>query len=151
MATLCRPEVAVPEHVVTAEETLDLARTLHAGHPQLELALRLIANTGVRTRHLVRPLEETLRHPGFEERNLRYEKEAKRRLPEVIDRALAHARLGTADIDMIVYVSCTGFMMPSMTAHLINGMGFRSDTRQLPVSQLGCAGGAPRSTGRTIS
>lgn len=141
MATLCRPEVAVPEHVVTAEETLDLARTLHAGHPQLELALRLIANTGVRTRHLVRPLEETLRHPGFEERNLRYEKEAKRRLPEVIDRALAHARLGTADIDMIVYVSCTGFMMPSMTAHLINGMGFRSDTRQLPVSQLGCAGG----------
>ncbi|MEV6956291.1 type III polyketide synthase [Streptomyces sp. NPDC051183] len=141
MATLCRPVVAVPEHVVTAEETLDLARTLHAGHPQLGLALRLIANTGVRTRHLVQPLEEVLRHPGFEERNLRYEKEAKRRLPEVIDRALAHAELTAGGIDMIVYVSCTGFMMPSMTAHLINSMGFRSDTRQLPISQLGCAAG----------
>lgn len=141
MPTLCRPEVAVPEHVVTAEETLALARTLHAGHPQLELVLRLIANTGVRTRHLVRPLEETLRHPGFEERNLRYEKEARRRLPEVVERALAHAELPASAIDMLVYVSCTGFMMPSMTAHLINSMGFRSDTRQLPVAQLGCAAG----------
>ncbi|MCX5196153.1 type III polyketide synthase [Streptomyces sp. NBC_00249] len=141
MATLCRPEVAVPEYVVTAEETLDLARTLHAGHPQLGLALRLIANTGVRTRHLVRPLEETLRHPGFEERNLTYEKEAKRRLPQVVEAALAHAELTAADIGLLVYVSCTGFMMPSMTAHLINTMGLRSDTRQLPVSQLGCAAG----------
>lgn len=141
MPILCRPEVAVPEHVVTAEETLDLARTLHSGHPRLDLALRLIANTGVRTRHLVRPLEETLRHPGFERRNLTYEEEARRRLPQVVEAALGHAGLTAADIDLLVYVSCTGFMMPSMTAHLINGMGFRPDTRQLPLSQLGCAAG----------
>ena len=141
MPTLCRPCVAVPEHVVTADETLDLARTLHAGHPQLDLALRLIRNTGVRTRHLLQPLEATLRHPGLEERNLRYEREAKTRLPHVIDQALAHAELTAADIDMIIYVSCTGFMMPSMTAHLINTLGFRTDTRQLPIAQLGCAAG----------
>ncbi|GAA2974633.1 type III polyketide synthase [Streptomyces enissocaesilis] len=141
MPTLCRPHVAVPEHVVTAEETLDLARTLHAGHPQLELALRLIANTGVRTRHTLQSLEATLKHPGFEERNLLYEKEAKVRLPQVIETALGHAELTAPDIDMIIYVSCTGFMMPSMTAWLINSMGFRPETRQLPISQLGCAAG----------
>ena len=45
MAVLCRPAVAVPEHVVTMEETLELARRLHADHPQLPLALRLIRNT----------------------------------------------------------------------------------------------------------
>lgn len=33
MATLCRPAVSVPEHVITMEETLDLARTIHADHP----------------------------------------------------------------------------------------------------------------------
>lgn len=139
--TLCRPHVAVPEHVVTAEQTLDLARTLHGGHPQLDLALRLIANTGVRTRHLLQPLEETLRHPGFEKRNLLYEQEAKVRLPHVIETALEHAELTAPDIDMIIYVSCTGFMMPSMTAWLINHMRFRPGTRQLPISQLGCAAG----------
>ncbi|MGW0533163.1 type III polyketide synthase [Streptomyces sp. NPDC003032] len=141
MPTLCRPHVAVPEHVVTAEQTLHLARTLHAGHPQLDLALRLIANTGVRTRHLLQPLEATLKHPGFEKRNLLYEKEAKVRLPPVIETALEHAELTVHDIDMIIYVSCTGFMMPSMTAWLINSMRFRPDTRQLPISQLGCAAG----------
>ncbi|MEW2548541.1 type III polyketide synthase [Streptomyces sp. NPDC047002] len=141
MATLCRPAVSVPEHVITMEDTLRIARTLHPDHPQLPLALRLIENTGVAERHLVRPIEETLEHPGFEARNARYEAEAKARVPQVVREALAHAELRAADIDMIVYVSCTGFMMPSLTAWLINTMGFPGHTRQLPIAQLGCAAG----------
>ncbi|MQS09458.1 type III polyketide synthase, partial [Streptomyces alkaliphilus] len=141
MPTLCRPAVAVPEHVITREETLDLARATHAEHPQLPLALRLIENTGVRTRHIVQPIEETLRHPGFTRRNAVYEAEAKARVPAVVSRALANADLDRREIDLIVYVSCTGFMMPSLTAWLINTMGFRPETRQLPIAQLGCAAG----------
>jgi 1,3,6,8-tetrahydroxynaphthalene synthase len=141
MATLCRPSIAVPEFVITMEETLELARTLHADHPRLGLALRLIGNTGVRTRHIVQPIEKTLEHPGFEARNRLYEAEAKRRVPPVIYRALDNADLDVGDIDLIVFVSCTGFMMPSLTAWLINTMGFRTDTRQLPIAQLGCAAG----------
>ncbi|MFF3462718.1 type III polyketide synthase [Streptomyces sp. NPDC001984] len=141
MATLCRPSVSVPEHVITMEETLELARTHHVDNPHLPLALRLIENTGVRTRHIVQPIEETLKHPGFEERNKLYETEAKARVPEVIQRALDDAELLTSDIDVIIYVSCTGFMMPSLTAWLINEMDFASTTRQLPIAQLGCAAG----------
>ncbi|MEE1782543.1 type III polyketide synthase [Streptomyces sp. SP17BM10] len=141
MATLCRPAIAVPEHVITLDETLDLARAMHSGHPQLGLALRLIENTGVRTRHLVQPIEQTLRHPGFTARNAVYEREAKRRVPEVVEAALRNAQLGAQDVDLLIYVSCTGFMMPSMTAWLINTMGLRPDTRQMPIAQLGCAAG----------
>ncbi|MGV2916187.1 type III polyketide synthase [Streptomyces alfalfae] len=141
MATLCRPAVSVPEHVITMEDTLELARSRHADHPQLPLALRLIENTGVRTRHLVQPIAETLAHPGFEERNRLYAAEAKARVPLVVRRALEDGELRAEDIDMIIYVSCTGFMMPSLTAWLINTIGFRSTTRQLPIAQLGCAAG----------
>ncbi|GAB2605992.1 1,3,6,8-tetrahydroxynaphthalene synthase [Streptomyces capparidis] len=141
MAILCRPAVAVPEHVITKEDTLELARLLHKSHPQLALALRLIENTGVRKRHIVQPIDDTLRHPGFTERNALYEKESKARVPEVVREALEHADLRPRDIDLIIYVSCTGFMMPSLTAWLINHMGFRSDTRQMPIAQLGCAAG----------
>ncbi|MGW7434332.1 type III polyketide synthase [Streptomyces sp. NPDC054861] len=141
MVTLCKPAVAVPEYVITREETLDLARSRHADHPQLPLALRLIENTGVAERHLVQPIEATLEHPGFQERNERYEIEAKARVPSVVQEALRNAELRPADIDMIVYVSCTGFMMPSLTAWLINTMGFPGNTRQLPIAQLGCAAG----------
>jgi 1,3,6,8-tetrahydroxynaphthalene synthase len=141
MPTLCKPSVRVPEHVLTMEETLEFAERVHAGNPQLPLALRLIRNTGVRKRHLVQPLEKTLHHPGLEERNRVYEIESKKRCPAVIEEALANAGLTAPDIDVIIYVSCTGFLMPSLTAWLINAMGFRSDTRQLPIAQLGCAAG----------
>ncbi|MET8288770.1 type III polyketide synthase [Streptomyces sp. NPDC048448] len=141
MATLCKPSVSVPEHVITMEETLELASSRHPDHPQLPLALRLIENTGVKTRHIVQPIEETLKHPGFEDRNKVYESEAKARVPAVVQRALDDAELLTTDIDMIIYVSCTGFMMPSLTAWLINTMDFSSDTRQMPIAQLGCAAG----------
>lgn len=141
MPTLCKPSVSVPEYVITMEETLEFAKRVHAGKRQLSLALRLIRNTGVRKRHLVQPIEETLRHPGFEERNRVYEAESKKRCPAVIEEALANAGLGARDIDVIIYVSCTGFLMPSLTAWLINEMGFRSDTRQIPIAQLGCAAG----------
>ncbi|MER5477669.1 type III polyketide synthase [Streptomyces sp. NPDC002734] len=141
MATLCKPSVSVPEHVITMEETLELARSRHHDHPQLPLALRLIENTGVRTRRIVQPIEETLKHPGFEDRNKIYEAEAKARVPAVVREALDHAEVLPSDIDVIIYVSCTGFMMPSMTAWLINEMGFPSTTRQIPIAQLGCAAG----------
>ncbi|WP_308103221.1 type III polyketide synthase [Actinocorallia sp. API 0066] len=141
MPTLCKPSVMVPEYVVTMEETLDFAEQIHAGKPQLSLALRLIRNTGVRKRHIVQPLDQALRHPGFEERNRVYEIESKRRCPEVIEQALANAAVTAEDIDAIIYVSCTGFLMPSLTAWLINTMGFRFDTRQIPIAQLGCAAG----------
>jgi len=141
MSTLCKPSVSVPEYVITMEETLEFAGRVHAGKPQLPLALRLIQNTGVRKRHIVQPIEKTLRHPGIEERNRIYELESKKRCPEVIEQALANARVAARDIDAIIYVSCTGFLMPSLTAWLINNMGFRSDTRQIPIAQLGCAAG----------
>ncbi|WP_026871209.1 type III polyketide synthase [Inquilinus limosus] len=141
MPVLCCPAVAVPEHTITMEQTLELARRLHADHEELPLVLRLVANTGVRKRHLVQPVEDALHHPGFEARNLIYVREAKARVPAVVDEALANARLTADQIDAIIYVSCTGFMMPSLTAWMINHLGFRSDTRQLPIAQLGCAAG----------
>jgi 1,3,6,8-tetrahydroxynaphthalene synthase len=142
MATLCKPAVHVPEYTITLEQTLEFARKAHAGNPHLPLALRLITNTGVRQRHLVQSIDKTLNPAGFEERNRVYELESKRRCPQVIEQALVNARVAVQDIDAIIYVSCTGFLMPSLTAWLINTMGFRNDTRQLPIAQLGCAAGA---------
>ncbi|MEO5668373.1 MAG: type III polyketide synthase, partial [Bdellovibrionota bacterium] len=141
MPTLCKPAVSVPEHILTLEQTLSLCESLHADHPQLELALRLLRNTGVRKRHFIQPIEEILKHPGLEKRNQVYEQQAKFRTPPVIEKALLNAEVNIQEIDAIIYVSCTGFMMPSMTAFLINHMGFRSDTKQIPIAQLGCAAG----------
>jgi 1,3,6,8-tetrahydroxynaphthalene synthase len=141
MPTLCCPAVAVPEYTISLEETLALAGRIHASHEQLPLVLRLIRNTGVRKRHIVRPLGETLFELGFEARNLVYVREAKARIPSVVQNALVNAKLNVDQIDAIVFVSCTGFTMPSLIAWMVNKLGFRSDIRQLPIAQMGCAAG----------
>ncbi|MBO1416090.1 type III polyketide synthase [Streptomyces sp. FH025] len=141
MAVLCKPAIEVPEHIITNEETLDLARRIHPDHPQLGLALRLIKNTGVLKRHLIQPIDVVLKHPGLDERSAIFEAESKARVPAVVVRALEQAQVEPSQIDLIVYVSCTGFMMPALTAWLINKLGFRPETRQLPIAQLGCAAG----------
>lgn len=142
MPVLCRPAVAVPEHVITLEQTVAMACRLYPDDGRAARAARLVMSTGVRRRHLVQPLEATLRHPGLERRTEVYIREAKARVPDVASRALAHARLSADQIDAIIYVSCTGFTMPSLTAWMINNLGFRDDTRQIPIAQLGCAAGA---------
>lgn len=139
MPVLCCPAVSVPEHIITLEETKKLASRFHSDHPQLPLIQRLITNTQIKKRHLVQSIDETLKHPGFEARNLIYIREAKARVPGVVKKALENSQLSVEDINAIIYVSCTGFMMPSLTAWMINHLGFRNDTLQLPIAQLGCA------------
>ncbi|MFE1775565.1 type III polyketide synthase [Streptomyces sp. NPDC059008] len=141
MAVLCKPAIAVPEYVITQEDTLELARRLHKDHTQLKLVLRLIEHTGVLTRHLIQPIDKVLKHLGLDARSEVYEEESKARVPAVVRQALDQAELEARQIDLIVYVSCTGFMMPALTAWLINTLGFRSETRQMPIAQLGCAAG----------
>jgi len=36
-------------------------------------------------------------------------------------------------VDLIISLSCTGFMIPSLDAHLAQDMGFRPDVRRLPI------------------
>jgi 1,3,6,8-tetrahydroxynaphthalene synthase len=141
MPILCKPAIMVPEHVITLEDTLRLCQEIHARHPQLPLALRLLRSTGVKKRHLVRPVEEALVHEGLEQRNRAYEVNAKERCPAVVRRALSNAEIEPGDVDALIFVSCTGFLMPSMAPWLINAMGFGLDTVQIPIAQMGCAAG----------
>lgn len=139
--TLCRPALWVPEYSISLDETLSLCRKPHGDHEKLRTVLRMIENTGVLNRHIVQPIDDTLRHPGVEARTQIYQREIQRGLPGVVDEALRSADLAVRDIDAIVFVSCTGFTMPPITTWMINELGFRDDVRQIPIAQLGCAAG----------
>lgn len=141
MPTLCRPSYWVPDYTITVNQTMELCRRLHGNHDRLGTVLRMIENTGVLKRHIVQPIDETLRHPGVAARMTIYRREIQRALPGVVEDALRSADLSAVEIDAIVFVSCTGFTMPPMTTWMINELGFRSDVRQIPIAQLGCAAG----------
>jgi 1,3,6,8-tetrahydroxynaphthalene synthase len=114
---------------------------LHSDHPELNKLLSLIRHTSIQKRHILQPLEVAIKHPGVEKRHEIYEKSALEFARVVIKGALENAEILASDIDFLIVTSCTGFSFPSLTAHIINQFGFRSDTKQLPIAQLGCAAG----------
>ncbi len=141
MPTLHKPAIYLPEYIITLEETLALARKNFKDNLNLDKSIDLISHTGVKKRHIIQPIELATLHPGFGYRNAVFEYQSKRLVPGVIEQALSHADICAKDISAIIYVSCSGFLMPSLTAWLINKMGFPLNTVQLPISQLGCAAG----------
>ncbi|HBN9524531.1 type III polyketide synthase [Pseudomonas aeruginosa] len=142
MTTICSPVLAFPEHIVRQEEMISQIVALHHANPKIKIAERMIRNTTVQKRSMVLPLEEIVRHTGVTHRNTIYEREARRLATGVAEKAIVKAGLSSQDIDMVIVTSCTGFMMPSLTAHLVNSLGLRSSTVQLPIAQLGCVAGA---------
>jgi 1,3,6,8-tetrahydroxynaphthalene synthase len=142
MAVLCRPALLFPAYEITLKDTLESARQIHSGHPRLDTALRLIEHTGVRTRRILQPLSQVLQHPGVTARAKLYWNAVHEYLPPLVQSALASADISKDQISAVIFVSCTGFSMPSPIAWLINELGFPPAIHQLPIAQLGCTAGS---------
>ena len=102
----------------------------------------MFTNAGVEKRFLVRDIDEILSNDDLGWRNTIY-KDASIKLGAGLMKNLLD-ETGTAadEIDLIITTSCTGFMIPSVDAYLINQFGMRPDIKRLPITELGCAAGA---------
>lgn len=78
---------------------------------------------------------------SFEERNAIYAREMIVLGEKVLKKALNKANWEPETIDYIITVSCTGIMIPSLDAYLINKLHLRQDIVRLPVTEMGCVGG----------
>ena len=141
MSTLTKPSTVLPEYIITLDETISFARKNFKSLSYIDKAIDIITNIGIEKRHLVLPIELISRHSGFGYRNTVFNIEAKKLIPKAIEEALQNADLSSKEINAIMYVSCTGFSMPSLTAWMINHFNFPRDTVQIPIAQMGCAAG----------
>ena len=78
---------------------------------------------------------------SFEDRNLIYKREVIDLGEQVLHKALQNANWKPTDVDYLITVSCTGIMIPSLDAYLINKLGLRQDVVRLPVTEMGCVAG----------
>jgi 1,3,6,8-tetrahydroxynaphthalene synthase len=142
MATVCTPAPVWPDHQIRQEAMARAIAERHRGVPHLERGLEVIHNTQVRIRYTIRSLEETLEPAPFGVRNQRYAEYATRLGTQAAKQALDAAALDPADVDCLVVVSCTGYMLPGPDAHIAQALGLRPTVRRVPIQQLGCAAGA---------
>jgi alkylresorcinol/alkylpyrone synthase len=134
---------ALPEHTITREDVkYQMGRVFDIPERKLEAMMSIVDNAQVHKRHSIFPVEYIVQPRGLEKTNQEYIEHAIKLGREAAEKCLERAHLRADEIDLIITVSCTGFMIPSLDAHLINLMGFRSDVRRMPFTELGCAAGA---------
>ena len=141
-AALVSLATSVPPHLFHQGEILKAARAVMAErYPRFESLASLFANTGIRHRYGVKPMEWYLERRGWPERTQAFLEGAELLFLDVARKALAEADLTAADIDTVVTVCSTGIATPTLEARIAGRMGFRSDVARVPVFGLGCAGG----------
>lgn len=142
-ASLLSVAIAVPEVVVTADDVKQyFPKAFELDERRLQGMYSIIDNARVRKRHMLFPLDYTILPRPLEQISCEYRTHSIRLGRQVAGEALQAARLAPGDIDLMITVSCTGVMIPSLDAYLMNEMGFHPDMRRLPVTELGCAAGA---------
>ncbi|MDJ0853184.1 MAG: type III polyketide synthase [Myxococcota bacterium] len=126
----------------TAEIIADMESHLRDADERFrKKVLRIFKYAQVDRRYSILPAEKVLGDLSFEERNELYVEAATDLAEAVLRKALERADTAASDIDFIITVSCTGFMIPSVDAHLINRLRMRRDVVRLPVTEMGCVAG----------
>src|SRR3989440_8581868 len=141
--TIAATATALPPHTITRDDVkVYMGRVFDIPDRRLEAMMSIVDNAQVHNRHAIFPLDYTIEPRPLSQTNNEYIEHAAKLGREAAEKCLERAGLKADQIDVIITVSCTGFMIPSLDAHLINLMGFRSNIRRMPFTELGCAAGA---------
>ncbi len=142
-SSIAATATALPPHTITRDDVkYYMGRVFDIPDRKLEAMMSIVDNARVHKRHAIFPIDYTVEPRALYQTNQEYIEHAVKLGQEAAEKCLQRADVRPDEVDLIITVSCTGFMIPSLDAHLINIMGFRSNVRRMPFTELGCAAGA---------
>ena len=133
----------LPKYSRTTEEIIPFLDTWLIGQDSrfIRKVKKIFEGAAVDKRYSIMDPIEVFTNTSFEERNDIYVREVIDLGEKVLEKALQKANWKPNDLDYIITVSCTGIMIPSLDAYLINKLKLRQDIVRLPVTEMGCAAG----------
>lgn len=133
----------LPQYTRTTEEIIPYIKAWLSGQDDRfsRKVVKIFENAQVDRRYSIIDAHEMFLKRSFEENNDIYTKGAIALGEAALTKALDKAALNPTDIDYIITVSCTGIMIPSLDAYLINKLKMKQDIVRLPVTEMGCAAG----------
>jgi alkylresorcinol/alkylpyrone synthase len=141
--TIVQTATAVPAHILDQDSVKRaLCELLPLPPRKLEAAMALFDHALVERRHSVLPIHQLRARRTLTATTQVYREHAVQLARTVSQRCLADAGVSAQDIDLVISVSCTGVMIPSLDAHLANDLPLRPDIRRMPITELGCVAGA---------
>ncbi|MDX1327906.1 MAG: type III polyketide synthase, partial [Arenibacter sp.] len=125
------------------KEILPLVENWLSGQPDRyrRKVIKIFEGAAVDKRYSIMSPEDVFTATSFEEKNDIYVREVKKLGSRVLSNALEKSNWEAQSLDYIITVSCTGIMIPSLDAYLINSLSLRKDVVRLPVTEMGCAAG----------
>lgn len=142
MARIVATATAVPGYRLDRETYKRYCTLVFATPAQQRAARRIIDNTKIDARYLVASPEQILVPRPLAEKSADYARQARQLGEHIARRALDRAQLAPDAVDLIITTSCTGVMIPSVDAYLVEQLRLRRDVIRLPITELGCAAGA---------
>ncbi|MFT5075482.1 MAG: alkylresorcinol/alkylpyrone synthase, partial [Saprospiraceae bacterium] len=135
--------IQLPPYTRSTEEIIPFLKVWLSGQDERyqRKVIKLFENAGVERRYSIMDAEEVFLKTSFEEKNDIYKRETIKLAEGALTKALNKASLNPTDIDFIITVSCTGIMIPSVDAYLINKLDMKQDIVRLPVTEMGCVAG----------
>jgi alkylresorcinol/alkylpyrone synthase len=135
--------IAAPAHVLSQQDVKrTLQDTLSVAPARLKAISTLLDSAAVERRCSVLPLDALRARRSLTETMALYRTHAISLGLQVAADCLQDAGVAPQQVDLVITVSCTGVMLPSLDAYLANDLGLRPDVRRLPITELGCAAGA---------
>ena len=133
----------LPKYFRNTDEIIPFLDTWLVGQDSrfIRKVKKIFEGAAVDKRYSIMDPIEVFTNTSFEERNDIYVREVIDLGTKVLEKALSKANWNPQDLDYIITVSCTGIMIPSMDAYLINKLNLRHDIVRLPVTEMGCAAG----------
>ncbi|WP_206611172.1 type III polyketide synthase [Halobacteriovorax sp. HLS] len=144
MTRIIHMETLKPKFSYTTDEIVEAACNswlLKADELTRRKALKIFKGSQIDVRNAVVPLDIAFGELSFEQKNNIYKEEMVKYGVELLSNAISSSGIDPKEIDYIITTSCTGFMIPSVDAYLVNELGLRKDVVRLPVTEMGCAGG----------
>src|ERR1700745_3084970 len=103
---------AVPPHTITRDDVkYYMGRVFDIAERRLEAMMSIVDNAQVHKRHVIFPIDYTVEPRSLEKTNQEYAEHAIALGRKAAEEALQRAGLTAQDIDLIITVSCTGFMI----------------------------------------
>ena len=141
MPTLLAIERYLPPFRYEQEEVTRWVEEWLRGYEDSARLISVYQSAGVKRRASVVPIDEVFRPGDFEAQNERYVAIAREVGIDLARRALASAEIAPRDVEAIVSVSCTGFMIPALDAYVADALRMGPRLARLPITESGCAGG----------
>ncbi len=135
---------AVPPQPTSQQDTLQFVLSRFDVHDRTkQLYKKTLSNASIEKRHFSLSTLDQVLDQNHDRKNARFERSAVQLSTRALNVALSNANVSSSDLDYVIVTTCTGYLCPGLSAHLVESCNLRGDVRTADLVGMGCGAAMP--------